>query len=95
MCIYDFLIEDADLVVYLFIQQLAECLICRDYAVLEIFNSVNDIVVRNTTFNDIILFLELTSFSTVNYIFQPFKVISFKYFHTKTIRDYRFKVKII
>ena len=45
------------------------------------FNSINDTIVCNTTFNDVVTIPRLLSFSAVNNEIKPFLIVSIKSFY--------------
>lgn len=72
------MIQYANLMVYFFVYQLTQCLLCCNDSVFIVFDSVDDVIICNTSLNNIIKLLHLTSSAAVYYIFQPFKIIFFK-----------------
>lgn len=60
---------------------------CNDI-VFVVFYGVNDIIIGNTTFHDVIHGLLRASLTTIYYIFQPFEIVTLEDFNAKTFTFY-------
>ena len=81
MFVYDFLIQDAYLMIYFFISKLTQCLFRRNNTIFIVFHCIDDIVVSYTTLDYVILLLFHAASTAIHYIIQPFKIIAFENLH--------------
>lgn len=67
--------------IYLLILQLTESLFGCNDSIFKILDSIYDIVICNASLYNIIAALHFAAFAAINYIFEPFNVITLENFN--------------
>lgn len=78
MFIYNFLVEYAYLIIGLVVYQFAQCMFHISISIDISLNGINDTIIGNATFNDIIILPWLFAGSTINDEVKPLFIVSVK-----------------